>query len=169
MSLVGDIGVEVKDEIKANQSYRSLASRLRMAGYHNEGAIVDSIADDEERHANLLMTIANFIQSREPSTGIELSKYPQRSEPTLTDEIREAYERAKGTGKVTVSPFSEHRPFPKTYGDWVDLAESIKDKADIPVYTETSYKLGIILGNIDGDAEDAKRWLIKKAGELGIR
>jgi len=66
------------------------------------------------------------------------------------------------------------RPFPKTYGDWVDLGESIKEKAGINDF-ETMAVVNNMLFNIheeDQDpigAQDAKRWLTEKAQEMGIR
>lgn len=73
-------------------------------------------------------------------------------------------------GGYTVVEFTggTTRLFPQTYGDWVNLAEDIKDKVDTPEYAEINSKLGIIGGFEEGDAEEAKRWLIEKARELGI-
>jgi len=76
------------------------------------------------------------------------------------------------------SGFGElHRPFPETYGDWVNLAEDIKTRyADDPVdRAAVNYNLKVIAEE-DGvtpmveqsEVDDAKRWLIQKAGELGI-
>lgn len=63
------------------------------------------------------------------------------------------------------------RPFPSTDGDWIDLAEDIKDKlarVASPDYYTATHQLGIILTLEEGNPEDAKRWLVEKAGELGI-
>jgi len=75
-------------------------------------------------------------------------------------------------------PPTTGRPFPQTYGDWVNLAESIKQK-DPTVSTswEVSHALNAILEEERGEAEpdadytadDAKRWLVEKAGELGLK
>lgn len=63
-------------------------------------------------------------------------------------------------------PGGVSRLFPKTYGDWVDLACSIKERDPSP---ETVTRVNVSLFNIsEKDDDDAKRWLIEKAGELGI-
>ncbi len=61
------------------------------------------------------------------------------------------------------------RPVPQTYGDWVNLAEDIKDKVDTPEYAEINHHLCVIQGITEGDAEYSKRWLTRIAGELGIK
>lgn len=55
---------------------------------------------------------------------------------------------------------------PKTYGDWSDLGMSIKEKDP-----SLSDKVNNALGKISEgtpDADEAKRWLVNKAGELGV-
>lgn len=59
------------------------------------------------------------------------------------------------------------RPFPKTFGDWVDLAEAIKEK-DQSLSPDVNENLGYIFTEDPAQSEDAKRWLVGKAGELGI-
>lgn len=61
------------------------------------------------------------------------------------------------------------RPVPQTYGDWVNLAESIKTATpDLDTQYTTNLHLQEIA--IEGPNQDAaKRWLVEKAGELGIR
>jgi len=70
------------------------------------------------------------------------------------------------------------RPSPKTYGDWVDLAENIKERypGDPVMRASVSYQLGIIARAEavepvveEAEIEEAKRWLARKAGELDIR
>lgn len=61
---------------------------------------------------------------------------------------------------------------PKTYGDWVDLAEDIKAKyPDDPVMrANVNYFLQQIAQEAEDSrkAEESRRWFIKIAGELGI-
>ena len=59
------------------------------------------------------------------------------------------------------------RPFPETYGDWVNLSEDIK-KADPESIHTVNEKMTTILHNI-GDVDGAKRWLAEKAGELDVK
>lgn len=60
----------------------------------------------------------------------------------------------------------EHRPFPKTYGDWAELGADIKE-TDPSTSEEVNNALIDIAGDLPG-CLDAKRWLTSKAGELGI-
>ncbi len=72
MTLVDELKKETHGEIEATKSYRNLAIRLRDAGHHSEGNMVDGIADDEDRHANLLMTLTNSVLSEH---GFEKKEY----------------------------------------------------------------------------------------------
>lgn len=58
----------------------------------------------------------------------------------------------------------------RTYMGWVNLTEDIKDKIseEDPDYYETTHQLGIVATLEEGNPEEAKRWLMQKAGELGI-
>ncbi len=67
------------------------------------------------------------------------------------------------------SGFGElHRPFPETYGDWVNLAENIKEKMPPESWNVVNDLLHVISQEEGPVAEEAKRWLMKKAGELRI-
>lgn len=61
------------------------------------------------------------------------------------------------------------RPYPQTYGDWVSLAEDIKDKLgdDVEARMKVNMQLGYIAADVD-NSDSAKRWLAAKAIELGI-
>lgn len=58
--------------------------------------------------------------------------------------------------------------YPKTYGDWLNLGIDIKEK-DPSTQTGVNKALSVIIGQDEGDVDAAKRWLLEKAGELGIR
>lgn len=58
------------------------------------------------------------------------------------------------------------RPYPETYGDWVDLAEDIKEKDP-----NSASRVNGAMYDISEEtrlAEEQKRWLVEKARELGI-
>jgi len=132
----------VRDEIKGRDGYRSLAMRLDNEGHHSESRIVSGMADDEDRHANLLMTMMRTI----------------KEEP----------EELKLGERMIEVPLG--RLFPKTYGDWVKLGMDIKEKAGIDDF-ETTKLVNMALNAIyeeDPSAGDKKRWLTEKASELGI-
>ncbi|MBA7701647.1 hypothetical protein ES703_110390 [subsurface metagenome] len=67
------------------------------------------------------------------------------------------------------------RPFPKTYGDWVNLGMDIKETAGIDDF-ETTADVNRHLEHIykeeetdPGVVRESKMWLTRKAGELGVR
>lgn len=94
--------------------------------------------------------------------------------------------RAKGV-RIEAEEFSlgeeepTGRPFPKTYGDWVNLAEDIKAKyPDDPVMRAgVNFQLQLISHEEEeiperreerlAAAQEAKRWMTERAGELGIK
>ena len=66
------------------------------------------------------------------------------------------------------------RPFPQVYGDWVNLGESIKEKAGIDNFATTA-EVNEHLYHIYKEEEDpetaqvSKMWLTRKAQELGVK
>lgn len=104
----------------------------------------------------------------------------ERAGLTYEPEHTESY-WIEGVGRKVVDYLSSSqlsRPFPQTYGDWVSLAEDIKAKyADDPVgRASVNYNLNIIAREgktvpmeEEADIDEAKRWLVEIAGELGIR
>lgn len=67
-----------------------------------------------------------------------------------------------------VSQYTGERPFPQTYNDWVGLAYDIKEKdKKIDTWTKVHECLNSIAFD-EPDIDDAKRWLVNKANELGI-
>ena len=80
---------------------------------------------------------------------------------------------AAGNALETLDRISEpltiksDRPFPETYNDWVSLAMDIKEKMDPVAWTVVNGLLQVVEEG-GPEAEEAKRWLVKKAKELGI-
>jgi rubrerythrin len=58
------------------------------------------------------------------------------------------------------------RPFPKNYGDWADLGVDIKEKA--PELSDGVNSCLVSISEERANIDEAKRWLVLKAGELGI-
>ncbi len=83
---------------------------------------------------------------------------------------KDGYMVAKGKFYVPSwrGPSQVGRPFPETYGDWVNLAEDIKAK--LPDDPATRACVNFQLQHIAEreDEDEAKRWLVNKAGKLGI-
>lgn len=72
MDIKDIIDEAIMDEIKDRDKYRSLAVKLDNRGYHREAGIVSGMADDEDGHANLLMTLASsvlILPEEEPQGG----------------------------------------------------------------------------------------------------
>lgn len=144
MTLEEELREEARGELRAAVGYRDLATRLRIAGHHSEGNLVDSIADEEDKHANLLMTLANSIMAKQEPEVLELGE------------------------KMVEIPLG--RPFPQTYGDWVNLAMDIKEKYPGDAFTRAwTNKALQHIADEDELADESKRWLMNKASELGIR
>jgi len=78
----------------------------------------------------------------------------------------------KLSGRMIEIPLE--RPFPETYGDWVNLGMDIKEKAgidDFKTTAEVNKHLSYIYEeeHDPAKAQEAKRWLAKTARELGIK
>lgn len=71
-------------------------------------------------------------------------------------------------GKPLPEALRPSRPFPETFGDWVDLAEDIKEKRP-DLAPDVNENLGYIFTEDPAQSENAKHWLWVKAGEIGIR
>lgn len=138
----------LEDESKAGDIYRYMAD----VSPNTESAItLRALAADEDSHHNMithLLTIASV------------------SYDVITQAER----------KMGILPSGKRR-FPQTYGEWVDIAEELKTKYsdDFVGVATVNFNLSIIAqeGEVtpvvsESDVDDAKRWLIQKAGELGI-
>lgn len=63
-------------------------------------------------------------------------------------------------------PVELQRPFPQTYDDWADLGIDIGAKD--PSIKDAVYRALTKIYEGTPDADEAKRWLVNKAGELGV-
>ncbi len=65
------------------------------------------------------------------------------------------------------------RSVPQTYNDWVNLGLDIKEKAGIDDYAITAKVNGHLSHIYEEEdsaiAQESKMWLVRKAGELGIK
>lgn len=96
------------------------------------------------------------MRGRITPTGIEFEQVSPSYDPLDLDKAVEIITEAL-----------KQRPSPRTYGDWVDLAEAIKDITPLGEWDTVNKPLQTISEEGPG-AEEAKRWLIEKARELGI-
>ena len=137
------------DESMAGDVYRYMANVSPNASTAER---LRKIAADEDRHKLIVSHLLAEL-SGEGETGQE---YTERMEYMLGHRHPSQY------------PGERHSLFPQTYSDWVNLAEDIKQKMP----TESWYIVNDLLQVISQEegpvAEEAKRWLMRKAGELGI-
>lgn len=164
MGLMDEIKHYIKDEEDANATYSRMANDADNAGMHDTARILRGIAADELRHKEMLEGMY-YRPEFGPTTTIRETVLPG------LERLREIHTELPRGGSITgisgFMPTESPRPFPKTYGDWVNLAEDIKVKTTLYNQSVNS-KLGIIGGLEEGDVDDAKRWLVGKARELSI-
>jgi len=138
---------KVWEEGVAGDTYEGLAREALDLGFGAAAGELRRIANDEFRHREKLEAMVRGLEVT-LETALELAA----EEPSC--------------------------PPPKTYGDWVNLAADIKDRyPDDPVMRATANTAlaGILAeeqrsaGWSPESAAEGKRWLMEKAGELGIR
>lgn len=119
---------------------------------HAMGAAKDIVEDTFPHFAGNHLVIKIFNKSPEERYGPPYVTYT----PIRTESYWIGGER---TG----------RQFPQAYTDWITLAEDIKEKLgdDVDARMEVNMQLGHISIE-DEDSDNAKRWLVSKAGELGV-
>lgn len=257
-----EIRNEILEEESASRKYRRWAEEAEGKGYYAESSLLKDIAADEARHASILKSILETVESKEPEmhggyywevanmTNGEIMQYnirypttdqavgaakvylnaefPQfkghhlvikifnkspeeREEFTYTPTYTESYwitegpmgiafagdkgdfveemrgKQARERAEEVLERISEPlgieqiRLFPKTYGDWVNLAEDIKGKyPDDPIMKATvNFSLQQVALEDEEpteareerlkEAQEGKRWLMQKAGELDIK
>jgi rubrerythrin len=146
--LIRKVIKSIPEEEKAYQAYKRMFDEAKDLREYKVADIIEEIYKDEEDHKQKLEKILRDLQAVPGSEG--------RAWP---EEL--AWREKSGFGEL-------HRPFPETYGDWVNLAQDIKANSVEAGWDIVNFYLNIVLGNDEGDVDDAKRWLVNKAGELGI-
>ena len=145
MALQDDIKQAEKEEVKSEEKYNMMAHKAEFEGRHEMARMMRTMADDEGRHAQMMRMHGGMMARSAPSIGL-----------------------ASHTGAVSAQRGIESL-FPKTYGDWVNMAENIKEKYpdDTVMIASVNYQLRHISEETE-EADEAKRWLVERAGELGI-
>lgn len=141
MNLMDKLRAAITEEYGDAQKYNEWADEADRAGLTETANALRQIAADETRHRYKLKELSVLS--------------PETEEIQLSGRMIEV---------------KLERPFPQTYGDWVNLAENIKERyPDDPVMrASVNYQLQHIAEETEL-AEEAKRWLMQKAGELGIK
>ena len=141
------------DESTAGDMYRYMANISPNA---DAAEILRNIAADEDRHYRLVKYQYDMLQMN----SVERKAHEEQMEYLL------GHRHPSQVGLTLTN-----RPFPQTYGDWVDLAESMKSAApnDLQLAVRVNENLEFIATDDPVHSEASKRWLMQKAGELGIR
>ena len=127
-------------------------------------AIEDQIEREKDMSNKYLELARNASELGYPNMAAGLRR--------MTEDNRMHCLRLEQMAKTTRSLWSKGfrqlpRLFPKTYGDWVDLAIDIKER-DPGLSDEVNKALDEIQKE-SFEAHNAKRWLAKKAWDLGIK
>ncbi len=179
MSYVDRMREAVKEETEAYLQYSRLADDAEEAGDRSAAIKIKMIAAEELEHSR---AITRLLAARPPfsperkrakevlgrmSEPMGIGSSPDPTESCSIDNWGQCQQMVcKYHGTCHKEAMLQPRPFPETYGDWVSLAEDIKAKDPDLSYLVNNHLLQIS-GNTD-EAEEAKRWLTRKAGKLGI-
>ena len=156
---IDELGKSIGEEALATAVYLKRAAVARAHRDTESAKLWEHIADEESGHYREFKERRLQLEEQERVARTSMYEKP--------GEVR--------TGRSYT--IEGKRLFPRTYGDWVNLAEDIKQKLpDDPVARATvNYNLRVIASEEQavplveqGEVDDAKRWLVNKGGELGI-
>lgn len=91
---------------------------------------------------------------------------PMQVEESIEKLLKRELIQLESIGEETVYE-QPSRTFPQTQGDWINLAADIKEKDPGSIFMVNAAMCDIT--EETGFAEEQKRWLMQKAGELGIK
>jgi len=168
----------VADESTAGETYRYMADISPTAEVAEQ---LRAIAADEDRHHSI---VSSILAGQQPQIEkiTRLHEHIKRMrEGGFMPTPQPRPEDYRTTGDIEYPPIMHeqepaHRPIPYTDAEWVDLGYDIEAK--IPNRTqmqsnEIRHQVAVATYNTEGDAEvgdadDAKRWLLAKANEVGV-
>ena len=158
------------EEAMAARVYRERAQVASEEGDPTSAQLWLHIADEEDGHYNEFRARLNEIQGQrylgEVTEALKEKNEEQMRRRHVMEQSSHGMEEFYPGGHPHAMA---HREFPENYGDWVNLAEDIKDR-DPGVKAEVNKRLAAISSR-DSDPPDvtaAQRWLMQKAHELGI-
>jgi hypothetical protein len=158
-----DLLASAAEEAVAAALYRDRAARARSEGNTRSAQLWEAIAVEEDEHQKHFRDRVTELECG--STIIELKDIVV-GESALSEMERIGSCSAPGLMPPT------GRLFPRTYGDWVELAEAIKFKDTEPTTAFMVNESLVAIGGTETDTltpSEAKRYLVEKAGELGIK
>ena len=221
MSLEDKIKKAEEEEVQSHERYMMMAHEAEGMGLHNMAGMMEEIASDEGRHAQVMRgmmksgmmggemhermmgsesyywEVTNMVtglwmqyhaeypttdQALQAAKVIYADTYPEAVSDHLVIKIFGKSPEAR-TG-LTYEPIvtesywisgeqpGSSRSFPRTYMDWIDLAEGMKAKYPdgSAMRDYVNFQMGHIAREVEypAEAQEAKRWFVEKAGELGI-
>ncbi len=165
MALDDDIDKAEKEEMKSQEMYRMMAVEADRAGQLEMAFEMRRIADDEGRHAAAM---------RQMHTSMHASPEIMRSIHGPGGKVSPREKADEVLGRISQSldlsePQSSRISFPRTTGDWSDLAGRIKDfdPQNMSLRGEVNRLPTDIYDDEDG-ATDSKRKLFDLAIGFGI-
>lgn len=196
MSVQDDLQKSVLDESVASHNYRMRAIAARSAGDEVSARLWEHVADEEDVHYNEFMNRLAVVRVegqrlvyRRGSETMYMSPLTEdyelmrleeegwvlvgegrrrRPSPLSRTDIPKSLQM-EPMYEATFFPEESHRPFPKTTTEWEDLGYDIEAKLpDIGGRYSIRDAVAIATGKKEGNADEAKRWLVRKAGELGV-
>ena len=150
MALEDDIKKAETEEMQSQEMYGMMAMDAERMGQHDMARMIREVAGDESRHAQMMRSMHESMVSDQRRMTEET---PDLSSSHFSGD-RPAIEGAD-------------RPFPLTYSDWIDLADDIKAKMPQEEWGIVNSTLQLI-SEEHPNSEEAKRWFVRKAKELGI-
>ncbi len=164
MTLEDDIKKAVEEEEQSRDKYSIMAIEAETMGLHNMVGMMREMSNDEAKHIFMMRKMMSGMMGR--ALRVREMERENPGNPMMSQEeaeklgMGEMHKRMMGSGVSS-------RPFPETYGDWVSLAEDIKAKMPQEKWGIVNSTLQLISEEHPNSGE-AKRWLVEKAGELGI-
>lgn len=146
MDVRSNLQQSMDEEAAAGRAYRERAISARLEGDDVSARLWEHVADEEDGH---------YYEFKDRLNA-----------------IREQFPTFRGSASVGIDgyPIATNRPFPQTDTDWEDLGFDIEAKYpdNIMMRTQVRLKVADAIGKGTGSQDDARRWLVLKAGELGI-
>lgn len=178
-SVIEALQSSMQEEASAANWYRRRAAYAREHGDYESASLWEHIASEEAGHyrefKQRMMALPEYRAYEHRMEYLLGHIHPSQYHP---EQFEEHHVRWQDRLEQQLEEEAGKRPFPQTYMDWVKLAEDIKQRyPNDPVMLATvNFNLGILAKEDQqipavepGDVDDAKRWLTKRAGELGIQ
>ena len=171
MALEDEIKRAAVEEEQSRAKYDTMAADAEMMGHYNMAEMMREMAHDERRHAQMMRSMMSGGMKGKGNPGGGMGgMMGGMSDEEMQKRMKEGGMMGGMMGSGMMSSKGGQRPFPKTYGDWVVLAEDIKGKISPDAWYTVNNVLQVISEGEEGSpaVEESRRWLMRKAAKLGI-